>query len=156
MSWPAAAVLLESQRQAHTDSMATAVLIPVAEYLATTYRPDCDYVDGEVRERNLGETPHSGMQGCLFLQFSLHRKEWNVRPWTEQRVQIKATRFRVPDVCVMRPAGPPGPIIRTAPLICTEILSRGDGLSDMQERVDDYVSLGVENIWFLDPVKRRA
>ena len=29
------------------------------EYLATSYRPDCDYVDGEIEERNLGEKEHS-------------------------------------------------------------------------------------------------
>lgn len=38
---------------------ATPLLIPVEEYLSTAYRPDCDYVDGEVLERNVGETPHS-------------------------------------------------------------------------------------------------
>jgi hypothetical protein len=36
--------------------MATNVLIPVSEYLKTSYSPDCDYVDGEVQERNLGES----------------------------------------------------------------------------------------------------
>ena len=27
--------------------MATASFIPVSEYLRTTYRPDCDYIDGD-------------------------------------------------------------------------------------------------------------
>jgi hypothetical protein len=31
--------------------MATPVLIPVSEYLNTTCHPDCDYVDGELKER---------------------------------------------------------------------------------------------------------
>ena len=38
--------------------MGTTTTIPVSEYLATTYRPDCDYVDGEIQERNLGEYDH--------------------------------------------------------------------------------------------------
>ena len=42
--------------------MKTAALIPVEEYLRTTYDPDCDYVDGEVQERNLGELDHSDLQ----------------------------------------------------------------------------------------------
>ena len=33
--------------------MSTATLIPVEEYLSTSYRPDRDYIDGEVRERNV-------------------------------------------------------------------------------------------------------
>jgi Uma2 family endonuclease len=39
-------------------------------------------------------------------------------------------------------------------LICIEVLSPGDSLADLQERVDDYVGMGVENIWIMDPVKR--
>ena len=35
--------------------MKAPVLVPVEEYLRTTYRPDCDYVDGEVLERNVGD-----------------------------------------------------------------------------------------------------
>jgi hypothetical protein len=34
---------------------ATPLPISVSEYLHTSYRPDCDYVDGVVEERNLGE-----------------------------------------------------------------------------------------------------
>ncbi len=42
--------------------MATSSLIPVSEYLSTIYDPDCDYVDGEIQERNLGEQDHSDLQ----------------------------------------------------------------------------------------------
>ena len=43
--------------------MATATtLIPIEEYLRTTYHPDRDYVDGEIQERNLGEREHARLQ----------------------------------------------------------------------------------------------
>lgn len=45
------------------------VRIPVEEYLATSYRPDCDYLDGEIEERNVGEFDHSVIQGLLFRLF---------------------------------------------------------------------------------------
>jgi hypothetical protein len=35
--------------------MSTKTLVSVEEYFATSYRPDCDYVDGVIEERNLGE-----------------------------------------------------------------------------------------------------
>jgi hypothetical protein len=35
--------------------MPVSALISVDEYLSTSFRPDCDYVDGEVLEHNLGE-----------------------------------------------------------------------------------------------------
>src|ERR1039458_10379887 len=46
-------------------SMATNTVIPVSEYLRTSYSPDCDYVDGEVQERNTGETDHSDLEAPL-------------------------------------------------------------------------------------------
>jgi hypothetical protein len=42
--------------------MATGVLVSEEEYPRTSYRPDCDYVDGEVVERNLGEYEHGSTQ----------------------------------------------------------------------------------------------
>ena len=136
--------------------MATPVLIPVEEYLRTTYRPDRDYIDGELKERNLGETPHSTIQGIFVVIFHANRQSWGLRAFSEQRVQTSETHYRIPDVCAIRVGTPPGPIVRSAPVICIEVLSPDDSLGDMQERVDDYVDMGVENIWILDPVRRKA
>jgi hypothetical protein len=58
--------------------VATPVLIPVSEYLNTTYRPDRDYVDGELKERNLGEKPHGLLQGILYIMFQNNRREWGL------------------------------------------------------------------------------
>ena len=33
------------------------------------YRPDCDYVDGRVVERNLGERDHSKLQAAIAAYF---------------------------------------------------------------------------------------
>jgi hypothetical protein len=46
---------------------ATQLPISVSEYLHTSYRPDCDYVDGVVEERNLGELDHAALQGALLV-----------------------------------------------------------------------------------------
>ena len=43
--------------------MATATLISLEEYLRTAYDPDCDYVDGVLEERNVGEWNHGDLQG---------------------------------------------------------------------------------------------
>ena len=136
--------------------MATPVLIPVQEYLETTYRPDCDYINGEVKERNVGEKKHATIQGLLWAVFHAHRKSWRLRAFTEQRVQTGPHNYRIADVCVLHVGEPDEPIVHSAPLICIEILSRGDTLGDMQERVDDYVAMGVGNIWLFDPIRRRA
>lgn len=131
-------------------------LVTVEEYLHTTYRPDCDYVDGRVEERNLGEHDHGLLQAFLSALFTNNRNAWQVRTVTEVRTQVKGARFRVPDVSVLRADAPREPIIRHPQLIAIEILSPEDRLNRLQEKVDDYLEFGVENIWIIDPETRRA
>lgn len=136
--------------------MASTTLIPVSEYLSTAYRPDRDYIDGELKERNLGERPHAVLQGILFAIFHANRRQWNIVALPEQRVQTSATHFRVPDICVLRRSDAADPVVRMPPLVCVEILSPRDTLSEMQDRIDDYVRMGVEHVWVLDPHNRHA
>jgi Uma2 family endonuclease len=136
--------------------MATAALIPVSEYLQTTYRPDRDYIDGELKERNVGEQPHAHIQNIIGGIFRENRKTWRVRALTEQRVQVHSRRYRIPDVCVIRNTDPKDPIIAFPPLLCIEVLSSADRFHELQERVDDYARMGVENIWVIDPWKRHG
>ena len=60
----------------------------LAEYLRTSYRPDCDYVDGEVQERNLGEFDHGAVQVFLGSWFFQHRQEWQLHVLSEMRVRV--------------------------------------------------------------------
>lgn len=134
----------------------TKALVSEAEYLATTYRPDCDYVDGEVVERNLGTYDHSRMQMNLAHFLRSREKALEIRVVPEQRVQVKADRFRIPDLTVIRAGGEREQIIRTPPLLCVEILSPDDRVRDLQVRVDDYLAMGVPTIWVIDPETRRG
>jgi Uma2 family endonuclease len=136
--------------------MAVATQISVTEYLNTTYRPDCDYVDGEVVERNLGEYEHSRPQMRLIMFFGAREKEWHIRVVPEQRVQVKSDRFRIPDVCVVLEESPIESIFHHPPFLCIEIQSKDDTLAYTVRRLDDYVVMGVENIWVIDPNLRRG
>jgi hypothetical protein len=71
------------------------------KYLCTVYRPDRDYADGEVLERNWGELRHSDTQSAFAHHFRVRRREWKTHAFVAQRVQVADTRIRVPDVCVM-------------------------------------------------------
>jgi Uma2 family endonuclease len=136
--------------------MKATMLVPVEEYLRTTYRPDCDYVDGEVLERNLGEHDHSDLQSEFVHYFRSRRKQWKLHAVVEQRVQVAPTRYRIPDVCVVPAGGPHPPIYREPPFICIEILSKKDRLSRVNERIDDYLKFGVAYVWLINPVNHRA
>ena len=128
--------------------------VSVEEYLTTSYRPDCDYVDGVVLERNVGEFDHSDLQGALIAWLRVRQRQLGVRALPEQRVQVAPTRFRIPDVCVITSAREQ--IIRQPPVVCIEILSVEDRMSRMQQRIDDYLAFGVRYVWVIDPSSRRA
>ena len=76
--------------------------ISVEEYLSTGYEPDCEYEDGVVVERNLGEFEHSFLQAILVTLFTNNMETWEVFGLPEQRIQISPTHFLVPDLCVLR------------------------------------------------------
>src|SRR5271168_414335 len=76
-------------------NMPTSELISVSEYLHTSYSPDCDYVDGLVMERNVGEWDHADLQGAFVTYFRTRRKQWNIQAVPECRVQVAPTRFRI-------------------------------------------------------------
>jgi Uma2 family endonuclease len=131
-------------------------LISIEEYLSTTYRPDVDYVDGEIEERNLGEFDHADLQFGIANLLRNKQKDWSIRVVGENRVQVSPTRVRIPDVCVLAASLPRERIIRTPPLLCVEVLSPRDSLKSMRKRVQDFFDMGVKDIWIFDPETRTA
>jgi Uma2 family endonuclease len=138
--------------------MATAVLphVSIETYLTSVYRPDVDYVDGQIEERNLGEYDHGDLQGELTTLFRNHADAWQIRAVPETRVQVAATRFRVPDICIMPLAWKRTPIIHEAPLLCLEVLSPEDRISRVLVRCREFLAMGVREVWVFDPAKRTA
>jgi hypothetical protein len=68
--------------------------VPVEEYLRTNYDPDCEYVDGQIVERNLGEKPHSRMQGELIFHLAAIAEDLGMEVLLEQRMQVSPTRLQ--------------------------------------------------------------
>ncbi|MGD0547860.1 MAG: Uma2 family endonuclease, partial [Terracidiphilus sp.] len=58
--------------------------VPLEEYLSTVYEPDCEYDDGVVMERNLGEFEHAYLQIILGTIFTVNMEAWGVFGLTEQ------------------------------------------------------------------------
>jgi Uma2 family endonuclease len=135
--------------------MVAGTLISIEEYLATSYRPDVDYVDGHIEERNLGEWDHSSVQMRISAYLFARRKQWGINVVPEQRVQVALDRFRVPDVTVIV-GEPDDQILRKPPFLCIEILSPDDRMSRVHTRVHDYLEMGVPYVWILDPESRCA
>ncbi len=131
--------------------MSVGAMIPVEEYLSTSYSPDCHFVEGRLVERNMGEKDHGRMQRALIRYLTRYR-ESGLEAWPEQRLNIAGGHYRVCDVCVTE--GEPDSQIFTTALVCFEILSRNDTLDQLQDVVDDYVAIGVPYCWIINSWKR--
>ena len=137
-------------------TLAVPVKVPVQVYLNRVYRPDRDFVNGEVLRRNVGEMPHASVQKFFLMYFGSAEQELQVRVYPEQRVQTSETSYRVADICVVRGDAPWESIVRTPPLLCIEVLSPKDRMSRVQARVDDFIRMGVAAVWVVNPRQRTA
>jgi Uma2 family endonuclease len=137
--------------------MGTSLLVSEQEYLTTGYEPDCDYDEGELLERHLGERPHSILQGEFSGYFrDLRKQQRLVRAFVEQRIRIAPRKYRVPDVCVYKEPAPRDRIFSTPPFIAVEILSPEDRMSRVRKKIDEFLAFGVSYVWVIDPEARRA
>ncbi|CAN5728477.1 hypothetical protein BH10ACI4_BH10ACI4_09750 [soil metagenome] len=89
------------------ETMHPSAPISLEEYIRTSYHPDCDFVDGHIEERNLGEYDHSHLQVALGAWFFSHRTEWKIRVSSEYRTRVSPNRIRIPDVSIIPSFGIP-------------------------------------------------
>ena len=130
--------------------------VSVQEYLGTHYRPDVEYIDGEIQERNVGEIEHARMILAVLRWLLSRSQEWQIESLPDVRVQVRRERFRVPDVCVCAASSSDTGIVTTPPLVVVEVLSPEDRIANYQERIADYLDMGVRGVWVIDPQTRRG
>ena len=137
-------------------NMDPATLVSVEEYLHTDYSPDCDFVDGVLEDRNVGQKKHAKTQTLIAMVLARLLQSLDALVVVEQRVRISPTRFRVPDVCVLLRDVPEEEIVTTPPFLCVEVLSPDDRQNRLDSKVNDYLSIGVPYVWVVDPYSRKA
>jgi Uma2 family endonuclease len=134
--------------------MATApTQISMEEYLHTVYKPDRDYVNGELEEREVGEWDHATWQGVLVRFFGAREKKWGIFVRPELRVRVAVGSVRIPDVCIVSATAPVEQVVTVPPLAVFEILSPEDRMTRVLDRLADFDRLGVPAIWLIDPRK---
>lgn len=138
------------------DGLADGALMTVDEYLHTSFRPDCDYVDGEVQERLWGEFDHGrAMAEILFYLVDRYPGLRN-RVLPSLRIRVRETCVRVPDICVLAEDAPDEQVPTFPPILCIEILSPEDRMTRLMAKLNDFAEMGVPTCWIIDPVARRA
>jgi len=91
--------------------------VSVQQYLGTHYRPDVEYIEGELQERNVGEIEHAEMMLAVLGWFLSHKQEWPMRILPDVRVQVRPDRFRVPDICLGAASSSDTRIVTGPPLV---------------------------------------
>jgi Uma2 family endonuclease len=128
-------------------------LLSLEEYMATSYSPDREYIDGVLLERNVGRGKHSDTQTALAALLRELVRGKGLRARVEQRVKVAGGRVRIPDVCVI---AAPEETVTIPPLLCVEVLSPDDRWSRTNASIRDYQAMGVPCIWIIDPYSGRA
>lgn len=148
--------LYEGVYSEYMAAVPTPPLVSVDEYLNTSY-PDGDreYLDGVAMERNVGTPGHSALQKILIVHLSAFEKPLQIAIRPECRTRIAETRYRVPDIVVMRrPFRQTNRVVLDVPLLIIEILSPDDRMRETIQRFRDYEALGVPHIVQMDPDDR--
>ena len=130
------------------------MFVPVDEYLATSYEPPCEYVDGQLIQKALPTWQHGILQAWiaspilnLFPRFVVG---------SEVRAHLRPTEFRLPDILVDLPENVNSSYAERAAYLGIEILSPEDRLGAMFEKCERYHDWGVPHCWIIDPRKRKA
>jgi Uma2 family endonuclease len=134
----------------NTDAVELESAIPLDLYLRCVYRPDCEYIDGGVQERNAGYRPHSEMVGIISSTLYEFSKATDTVALLSVRVRVSEDCVLVPDVCLAYRTRPREDVIVTPPLLCVEVLADEDNFYATQDRVERFLAMGVENIWIVD------
>ena len=129
--------------------MKSNALVPVEEYLRTTYKPACDFLDGILRQKSLPAYKHGKMQFRVLTLISQAGLAFEATP--EQTVRVSAKKFLVPDVAVQRTSELQQPYPEKPIHLCVEILSPEDRFSLMTEKCETYHDWGVRHCWIVDP-----
>jgi len=131
------------------------LLVSVEEYLSTSFDPDCEYIDGIIVERNVGEFIHGIWQLKLGSYLDARGKIWGIYTVPAWRMRVKPTRFRIPDITVVVGDRPKDPVLQQAPFLVVEIWSPEDKPSEWQTKLRDYRNLGIPYILVIYPDEPR-
>jgi Uma2 family endonuclease len=130
--------------------MNSTTLVSVGEYLNSSHKPVCEYIDGVLHPKPIPTKLHALIQ---FLIVSMLRAQ-NVEALAEVTVRLTETKFLVPNVIADYRIQDPYPTEPVA--LCVGILSPEDRLSAAFAKCEQYHEWGVPSCWVVDPQKQTA
>ena len=133
--------------------MATGTQVSVEEYLSTSYKPACEYIDGVLIQKPMPTFQHSVIQGRIAVLMSLF-PDYHALP--ELTVRLRDAEWLVPDVAIVKRDQVEEPYPTKPVHACIEILSPEDRFAKVLAKLEDYFTWGVPYCWVIDPMKQKA
>ena len=96
------------------------------------------------------------MQGRLIELLLRLIPRLGIQVLPEIRIQIHTRRYRVAGVAVWRSGDIGRRIPAVPPFLAVEILSSEDRITRLQPKIREYLSIGVEWVWLVDPEEGKA
>ena len=134
--------------------MTTGTAVSVEEYLRTSYKPNCEFVDGVLVPKAMGTRKHSKVQTRIH---DLIEKAFpHYEAMTELTLRINDRKYLIPDLAVDLASRPQDPYPLSPVHLCIEILSPGDRVAEAFAKCEAYLAWGVPYAWILDPQTCKA
>jgi Uma2 family endonuclease len=129
---------------------------PARRTLPASVRESVGASAWDVRERRVGEMHHASVLKLLTIEMAENERRWGIRVLPRQSVQVGPGIERVTDLAVVRRTKQCESTLVAAPLLVVEILCDADRMAGSRELIADYVAMGVDAVWVIDPKRRRA
>jgi Uma2 family endonuclease len=128
--------------------------VSVEDYLRTSYKPTCEYVDGVLHQKPVPTWMHGLLQAHLAMLINQGFHDFVAA--SEVNVRIRTEKYFVPDLIVQRRDWIQSPYPTSPVHLCAEVLSPEDRMSEVLAKCEEYHAWGVETTWIVDPETRRA
>ncbi len=129
-------------------------LVSVDEYLATDYKPSCEYEDGVLYPKPMATFDHADILAEIMFYIRTHYPQR--KALQELTVRVRENKYLVPDLAVLSQDQIQKPYPTEPVPLCVEVLSPGQGLGEILSKCEQYHRWGVPTAWVIDPVSRRA
>ena len=123
----------------------------------------CELVDGVLVEKTRGAIESIlAMAIGGYLRVFVKKLKLGIVFGPDGPLRILFDQVRIPDVSFVSrkkfPGGklPKDPLFKVAPDLAIEVLSPSNGKKEMERKLDDYFTAGVELVWYIDPATRTA
>ena len=135
--------------------MATkAIAVPMDEYLRTSYEWEPEWVDGELVERSLPNNKHAEVQAVIDHAVVASQSTSRLFARPGLRIQVSPNRWRIPDISLFADQKPTGDYPSNVYSVI-EIVSPGDAIRELNNKLEEYAAMGIPYIWVLDPDHKR-